>query len=91
MMVNLIRLFHSLNSISVQPGKSDFAAIPIPGHEPHRIGKDVQDRPLLLVAIPNVPGHGHPAPIILENLTVMYDLKCRVTRQGVHMKKGDLR
>lgn len=78
-MVNLVELFRTLSSASVPPSHNEFAAIPIPGHESHRIGIDAKDQPLLLLSVPEIRAQKYPAPIVLENLSVLYDQKCRVS------------
>ena len=79
-MLNLTELFQSLESIATIGDENRFSAIPIPGYEQHRLGKDAYGRPLLLISILDVRSQRQPAPIVLKHLTVMYNLNCRVSR-----------
>ena len=75
-MLNLIELFRSFETIATINNDNRFSAIPIPGYDQYRLGKDVQGRPLLLIPILDVQSPKRPAPIVLEHLTVMYDIDC---------------
>ena len=79
-MLNLIALFQSIKPVAADTSEDRFSTILIPGHEPHRLGKDALDRPLLLISIPDVRSQRQLAPIELEHLTVMYDMNCRISR-----------
>ena len=78
-MLNLIELFQSFDSIMISD-EDRFAASPIPGYEPHRLGKDASGRPLLLISILNVRSQSQYTPVVLEHLRVQYNLNCRVSR-----------
>ena len=54
----------------------------------HRLGKDAQGKPLLLISILDVPSRRQPAPIVLEHLTVMYNQNCRVSRPDSTFEEG---
>lgn len=79
-MLNLTRLFHSLESITTTNRKDRFSTSMIPGYETHRLGKDSLERPLLLISVVDVKRQRQPDPIVLEHLTVMFDQNCRVSR-----------
>ena len=79
-MVNLVQLFKSFDPIAATGNEDHFSATPIPGYQPHRLGKDVLGRPLLLISIFNIGSQRQPDPIELEHLTVMYNMNCRVSR-----------
>ena len=79
-MLNLIELSQSIKQGAADTSEDRFSTILIPGHEPHRLGKDALGRPLLLISISDVRNQGQLAPIELEHLTVMYDMNCRVSR-----------
>ena len=87
-MLNLIELFRSFDSTIITSNADRFAAFPIPGYETHRIGKDAQGRPLLLISIPHVRSQSRAAPIILEHLRVQYNLNCRVSRSDSTFEEG---
>ena len=79
-MLTLIETFDSLKAPRVGEGEGlRFMALPIPGHEQHRIGKDVHGAPVLLISVSDELGRGWLAPIVLEHLTVQHDLACRVS------------
>ena len=80
MMLNLIELFQSIEPIETTDDEDRFSAILIPDYESHRLGKDAQGRPLLLVSIIDVRSQRQRDPLVLEHLTVMYNQNCRVSR-----------
>ena len=79
-MLNLIELFQSVDSMDTIDDEDRFSAILIPDYEPHRLGKDAQGRPLLLISIIDVRSQRQRDPLVLEHLTVMYNQNCRVSR-----------
>jgi hypothetical protein len=87
-MLNLTELFQSLPSIATIGDGDRFSTTPIPGHEQHRLGKDAQGSPLLLISILDVPSQRQPAPIVLEHITVMYNQNCRVSRSDSTFEEG---
>ena len=88
MMLNLIELFKLIEPITTIDDEESFSANLIPGYEPHRLGKDAQDRPLLLISIFDVHSQRQPDPIVLEHITVMYDLNCYVSRPDGTFETG---
>ena len=87
-MLNLIELFQSIEPIVTSNSENQFSAVLISRYEPHRLGKDVLDRPLLLISILDVESQRQPDPIILEHITVMYNLNCRVSRSDGTFETG---
>lgn len=87
-MLNLIELFKLVEPIVTTNNEDYFSANLIPDYEPHRLGKDVQGRPLLLISILDVPSQRQLAPIVLEHITVMYDLNCSVSRPDGTLETG---
>ncbi len=82
-MLNLVELFDSLPATS--DGENRFLATPIEGYERHRLGKDAQGRPLLLISLNDTQSQRASAPIVLEHLTVMHNVDCRISRpDGIH-------
>jgi len=80
-MLNLIRLFNALQPLSnMASDDARFSAMPIPSYNRHRLGKDAQGAPSLLIAVTNLPGDAYPPPTALEHLTVQHDVACRVRR-----------
>ena len=60
--------------------KNQFSAVPIQDYKPHRLGKDAQGRPLILISTFNVRSQSQPPPIVLEHLSVQYNLNCQISR-----------
>ena len=87
-MLNLIELFQSFDSMTTTSDNDRFAASPIPGHTPHRLGKDALGRPLLLISIFKVRSQNQQTPVVLENLTVQHNLNCRVSRPDGTSEEG---
>lgn len=59
------------------PG-SRFTAVPIPGHEQHRIGKDAHGAPALLISVTDTPRNPWSVPIALEHLAILRNVECHV-------------
>lgn len=88
-MLNLVSSFEALRPPSAGAGTaSRFSAVPIPGYEQHRLAKDPQGAPSLLVAVAEGMGYAWPAPIVLEHLTVQHDVECRVMRPDGSAEEG---
>jgi Putative PD-(D/E)XK family member, (DUF4420) len=64
-----------------------FSAVPIQGFEAHRIGKDTQGLPSLLISTDS-RANTWPAPIVLPNLSVQHDVDCRILRPGGDPEAG---
>lgn len=83
MYVDLAALFDEIDPPAQLPGAgAHFSALPVPGFERHRVAKDAQGAPALLISIADAPSSTRPAAIVLENLTVHHDVDCRITRPG---------
>jgi hypothetical protein len=61
-------------------GGVSLSAVPIPGSPAHRLAKDANGSPCLLIQ--QAPSHLPPAPIRLENLQVAFNVPCTVTDPG---------
>jgi len=85
-MLNLVKLFQSFDSITTTNDEDRFAASPIPGYKPHRLGKDAHGKPLLLISTLNA--RSQLPPIVLEHLRVQYNLNCRVSRPDGTFEEG---
>ena len=77
-MLNLDALFSSLKAIP-SPEGSHILASPVPGFENHRLARDVQGSPLILIAVPRGRARTRPVPIKLEHLSVQHDMECRIS------------
>lgn len=83
-MLNLIDLYKKLkqpNDVGVDSSVR-YSACPIPGYEKHRLAKDVNNYPCLLVATQD-SARNRPAPIKLEHLQVLYDIDCRIIHNDI--------
>lgn len=87
-MLNLIELFQSFDSITTTNDEDRFTASPIPGYKPHRLGKDGHGKPLLLISTHNSRSQSQLSPIVLEHLSVQYNLICRVSRPDGTFEEG---
>jgi hypothetical protein len=58
------------------------------GYERHRLGKDTQGAPSLLIAVGDTAGRGRPDPIALEHLTIQHGVECRVSRPDGTTEEG---
>lgn len=78
-----IDLVSVLNSIGKPPpfegASGEFYLVrPIPGLERHRIGVDAAGAPSLLLRITHGRLEPHPPPLVLEHVTVVHDVQCRI-------------
>ena len=87
-MLNLIELFQSIEPIAATDDEHRFSAISISDYESHRLGKDAQGRPLLLIAVLDVPSPKQTPPVDLEHLRVLYNQACRVSRSDGAFEEG---
>lgn len=78
-MLNLIELFQSVKSISALADEDRFSTTLIPDCKAHRLGKDAQGRPLLLISVVDAGNQRQHDPLVLEHLTVMYNQNCRIS------------
>lgn len=80
-MFDLIKLFNLLevpnNSENIN---TRFSTYPIPDYEKHRLGKDPEGKPAILIFTCNSSEFTKPAPIVLEHLTVQFNLNCSISR-----------
>lgn len=73
----LVELFGTLTPIKLT-GLQQFAASPIPGYLGHRIARDPQQRPALLLSVIETPGKSAAPPIMLRHIEVQHDLNCHI-------------
>lgn len=65
-----------------------FSAIPLESEDAHKFGKDEGGCPCLLVATgPAAKGRAR-VPLVLENLAVLFDLRCHVSASGKAPRLG---
>lgn len=83
---SLTDLFESLVLPLERPAARSLSAVPIPGSESHRLGKDTSGAPCLLLNQP--PSADRNAPTRLQNLTVTYCAPCAVIQPGGAQEEG---
>lgn len=74
---DLVRLFDSLPVPTAEVGLGRFCAQPIPGFPACAVGKDISQRPVLLIQAENTSPGGVP-PLVYEHLSVIHLVNCRV-------------
>ncbi len=78
---DLVRLFDGLTVPPLGSGLGRFCALPVPGFPACAVGKDGGGSPVLLIQADSaVPGVA--APIVLEHLSVIHLVACRVQVSG---------
>ncbi len=88
-MLDLVTFFNSVQPPDATTDQSPrFSAQPIPGFERHRLAKDANDIPSLLISVTETPESKRPVPIKLEHLTVQYDVNCRISRSTGDIEEG---
>jgi hypothetical protein len=88
-MDEILALFDSLLPIQEYDNQRfQFTTQAIPNFEQHRIGKDSSGFPCLLISVKADNPAARPDPIILENLTVQHDLRCRVRQSDGNIVEG---
>jgi hypothetical protein len=87
--LDLFPIFRSLVPPTVPAGALGyFSAHLIPGFENHRLGKDGNGAPALLISVRDVATKTRPSPIVLENLSVHHDIDCRIKREDGPLEQG---
>ena len=88
-LANFLDLFARLEMPVPQSSEGvRLTALPIPGFERHRLGKDLQGSPVLLLSTVEAIGQFRPAPIELEHLVVQHDIECRISRPDGSVEAG---
>jgi hypothetical protein len=80
-MINLVDLYKKLKP-PIRTGlekQARFSACAIPGYTKHRLAKDSNNFPCLLIATQESSALKRPASIKLEHLEVLYDVNCRIS------------
>jgi hypothetical protein len=75
--LDLLALFESLILPLELPSGTNLSAVPIPDSQTHRLAKDANGSPCLLLRQPR--GAARPTPIHLQNLSISYDVPCNIT------------
>lgn len=87
MLVDLVTLFESLVLPLEPPGGTNLSAVPIPDSETHRLAKDANGSPCLLLR--QSSDALRPAPIHLQNLSVSYNVPCNITYSAGALEQGN--
>jgi hypothetical protein len=80
-LLNLTGLFEAMDVPDVAASSSRFTARSIPGFTHHRIAKDHEGAPALLIAVKDTSKRT-PPPIMLENLSVQHNTLCTITQEN---------
>lgn len=81
-MFDLDALFETLEQpIQSTSSNERFSAHIIPGFENHRLAKDQDGSPVLLIGTSNIPGVRFFTPIRLEHLHITHSVECNITNQ----------
>ncbi len=86
MSIDLVELFEGLVLPLNQPSARNFSAIGIPGFEAHRIAKDANGSPCVLLH--QATSSLGSAPVLLENLSVNYGVPCTITHPDGRSEEG---
>lgn len=77
----LLAAFASLEAPDEQAGGPNrLSALPFPGLDGHRVAKDSQGAPLVLIAVQDEHGRHTPARVEIAHLSVRHGATCRITR-----------
>lgn len=82
--MNLVNLYKQLKPPVNKTSENEvrFSACTIPGYSKHRLAKDINGFPCLLIATKEFSTAKRPAPIKLEHLEVLYDVNCRILHKN---------
>ena len=84
----LLSAFSRLHIPPAAAGSEAFSAQAIEQSSPHRIGKDTEGRPAILIATSDDTGSDAHYPVALENISVRYNVLCQVTDQSQPPQQG---
>ena len=86
-MLNLEEKFQSLLSEAAPEG-SHLLASHLPDLPHHRLARDVQGAPIIMIAVPHGRAQTRPVPIRLEHLSIQHDVECRITGIDGEIEEG---
>jgi hypothetical protein len=85
----VLKMFESLAVPQPSSASScSFTALPLPRSNSHKLGKDEGGCPCLLIAAGNAPKAQVRVPLVLENLAVLFDLRCQVSTPKAPTQSG---
>src|ERR1051326_4997178 len=79
--IDLVRLFDDLPAPAANAGTGRFSAAPVTDCPGCTVGKDPSGNPAILIEADNAQA-GVGAPVVLERMSVMHLVKCRVMAAG---------
>lgn len=85
---SLLSAFSRLPIPRIAEGSEAFSTQVIKQTPPHRVGKDTEGRPAILMSIHDAEGGDVPYPVALEHLVVRYNVLCQVTDPGEPQRQG---
>lgn len=85
---SLLSIFYSLPVPKTTSNEEAFSAQAIELSSPHRIGKDVEGRPAILISIRDSERSDTFYPVALEHISVRYNVLCKVTDTGQTSRRG---
>jgi Putative PD-(D/E)XK family member, (DUF4420) len=85
--VDLASLYELLVLPLGEPSGTNLSAVEIPESQTHRLAKDANGSPCLLLRQPS--GTTRPTPIRLQNLFVSYDVPCKITHASGTQEQGN--
>jgi hypothetical protein len=77
-MLDLERIFNTLEAPTRVSNGASYSAYPIPNIESHRLAKGTDGAPSLLVSVTD-SGQVRPVPVVLEHLRVQHDVDCVIS------------
>jgi len=80
-MVNILSLFDDMQKNSFAADQNRFVAVTIPEYPHFHLAKDREQSPSLLISATDSTTKRSTAPIILEHLSVTFDVPCRISKR----------
>jgi hypothetical protein len=85
---SLLSIFYSLPVPKRASKEEAFSAQAVELSSPHRIGKDVESRAAILISVADSERSDTYFPVTLENISIRYNILCRVTDEGQPSRQG---
>jgi len=87
-MSTLVEAFDALPVPTGRPDMTIFSARPAAGAETHRVAKQVNGAPALLISVGAAASTPRPASVELENIQIQHDLECVVSQPDGGQERG---
>lgn len=84
----LLSLFSKLPTPETDSSSEAFSAQAIEPSSTHRIGKDAESRPAILISTSDPNGSNAHYPVALKHISVRYNMLCQVTDAGHQPRQG---